>query len=57
MRPYKHFNACVISENVGNLLIFRQKVLDLRPESVCAVEMTVYVHWTCVNINRKEVHA
>ena len=19
--------------------------------------MTIYVHWTCININRKEVHA
>ena len=25
---------------------FRQKVLDLKPKSVCAVEMTMYVHWT-----------
>ena len=22
-----------------------------------AVEMTMYVHWTCVDINRKDVHA
>ena len=28
------------------------------PKSVCAVEMTLYVlHWTCLNINRKDVHA
>ena len=35
-------------------LIFREKVLDLRPKSVCADEMTMYVlHWTCVNLNKK----
>ena len=45
-----------MSHNVGNLL-FLEKVLDLRPKSVCAVGMTMYVHWTCVNINRKDVHA
>ena len=38
----------MISENVGNVLIFREKVLDLRPKSVCAVEMTMYVQWTCI---------
>ena len=27
------------------------------PKSVCAVEMTMYVHWTCINVNRKDVHA
>ena len=43
--------------NVGNLLIFREKVLDHRPKSVCAVEMTMYVLWTCINVNRKDVHA
>ena len=47
----------MISENVGNLLIFREKVLDLWPKSVCAVEMITYVHWTCINVNRKDVHA
>ena len=31
------------SENVGDLLIFREKVLDLRPKSVCAVEITMYI--------------
>ena len=30
---FQHFHARVISENVGNL-IFREKVLDLRPKSV-----------------------
>ena len=43
-------------KNVGNLLIFREKILDLRPKSVCAVKMT-FVHWTCINVNRKDVHA
>ena len=42
--------------NVGNLLIVRE-LLDLRPKSVCVVEMTMYVHWTCIDINRKYVHA
>ena len=48
----------MISQNVGNLLIFREKILDLRPKSVCVVEITMYVlHLTCVNINRKDVNA
>ena len=34
---FKHCHNLVISENVGNLLIFREKVLDLRPKSVCAI--------------------
>ena len=45
-----------MSQNVGNLLL-EKKILDLRPKAVCAVEMTMYVHWTCININRKDVHA
>ena len=50
-------NATIgLSENL--FLVFREKILDLRPKSVCAVEMTMYVlHWTCVNMNRKDVHA
>ena len=32
-----------ITENVSILLIFREKVLDLKPKSVCAVGMTIYV--------------
>ena len=32
-----------------------EKVLDLRPKSVCAVEMTMYVHWTCIDINIKNM--
>ena len=31
-------------------------MLDLRPKSVCAVGMTMYVHWTCIR-NRKDDHA
>ena len=38
------------------LFNFREKVIDLHPKSVCAVEMTMYVQWTCININRKDVH-
>ena len=30
---------------------FREKVIRLRPKSVCAVEITIYVEWTCININ------
>ena len=41
----------MISETVGNLLIFRKKLLDLGPKSVCVVEITIYVYWTCININ------
>ena len=26
------------------------------PKSVCAVEMTMCVHWTYININRKDSH-
>ena len=37
--------------------MLREKVLDVRPKSVCAVEMTMYVHWTYINVNRKDVHA
>ena len=55
-QSYKQCYAWVISENIGNLLIFREKVLRLRPKSVCAVEMTMYVHWACINVNRKDVH-
>ena len=39
------------------LIIFREKFLDLGPKSVCAVEMTMYVHWTCTGINSKDLHA
>ena len=45
------------SENIDNLLIFREKVLHLRPKSVCAVKMTMYVQWACIDVNRKDVHA
>ena len=34
--------------------MFIEKVLDLRPKSVSAVEMTMYFHLTCININRKD---
>ena len=39
------------------LIIFQEKVLDLRPKSACAVEITIYVDWTSVNVNRQDVHA
>ena len=32
-------------------------MLDLRPKSVCAVEITMYVLWTCTNKNKKQNHA
>ena len=37
--------------------MFREKVLVLRAKSVFAVEITMYVHWTCLNVNRKDVNA
>ena len=46
----------MISENEGNLLIFREKALDPRPKSVCPVEMTKCVDWACINIDGKDVH-
>ena len=39
------------------MIIFRENILDLRPKSVCAVQVTMYVHWTCKIINRKDIHA
>ena len=30
-------------------------MLDLRPKSVCDVEMTMYGYWTYVNINKTSV--
>ena len=41
-----------MSQNVGNSLLLEKKFYI----SGCAVEMTIYVHWTCININRKDVH-
>ena len=51
------FKHCHGSENVDNLLIFTENVLDLWPKKVCAFEMVMYVHWTCINVNIKVVHA
>ena len=58
-QSFKQRYAGVNSEKAGNLIIFREKVLHLRPKSVCAVEMTMtmYVHWTCTNVNGKDIHA
>ena len=36
---FKRCHASVISENVGNLITFREKFLDLGPKSFCAVKM------------------
>ena len=36
------------------VLIFREQVLDLRDISVCAVEITMYAYWRCINIDRKD---
>ena len=51
-------NATIVffSENLFLVNIFREKVLDIRPKSVRAVEMTMYVHWSCKNINRTDDH-
>ena len=37
--------------------LYINKCLDLRPKSLCAVEMTMNVDWTCMSVNRKDVHA
>ena len=37
--------------------LYIKKCLDLRPKSLCAVEVTMNVDWTCMNGNRKDVHA
>ena len=37
-------------------IIFREKFLHLRHKSVCVVEMIKSVHWTSLNVNRKDVH-
>ena len=34
-----------------------KKGVDLRDTLVCEVDMTMYFYWTCLNINRKDVHA
>ena len=39
---FKMFCERNLLRNVGNLIIFREKFLDLRPKSFCAVEMTMY---------------
>ena len=54
---FKHCHARVISENVINILILREKFLDLSPISEYAVKMTMYVDCTCINVYRKDVHA
>ena len=41
----------------NQLINFFRKVLYLMPKSVYAVEVTVYVDWTCINVNRKDLHA
>ena len=38
----------------NQLIIFRENILDLMPKSVCAVEMTMHVHWTCINTKPPE---
>ena len=45
--------ASVISENIGNLLIFREKVLDLSPKSVGVVEMTLYFSLDMYKVKKK----
>ena len=57
-------NQCVNSSDHINtifkhcqLINFIRKILDLRPKSVCAVQMIMYVDWTCINVNRNDVYA
>ena len=47
---FQKCNQLIISWEKG-------KVLYLSPKSVWAVEVTMYVDWTCMNVNRKDVHA
>ena len=65
---FEHNNLLYTSQNHSSITILKNfvcrwqmnitaEVSDLRPESVCAVQMTMYFHWTCININRKEAHA
>ena len=37
--------------------LYIKKCPDLRPKSLSAVEVTMNVDWTCMNVNRKDVHA
>ena len=41
---FTHFHTCVMSQNVENIT-FRERVLDLRPKSVCSAEMKMNFHW------------
>ena len=45
-RKYRQFNFWKIGSTC----------VHLRIKSVYALEMTMYVHWTCVKVNRKDVH-
>ena len=47
---YIHYDMLKL-KYVTQLTIFREKLLDVRPKSICAIEMTMYVHWRCMNIN------
>ena len=49
--------AGLLSSRKSHGNTFAPTLLDLRPKSVCAVEMTMYGLPTCFNINRKDVHA
>ena len=44
-----------MSQNVGNVL-FLEKNFSMSGLNAVEVSM-MYVHWTCININRKDVHA
>ena len=46
MPPFTDFKRC------RHLINFWRKILDIRLKAVCAVEMKMYGHWTCININR-----
>ena len=35
----------------------KMKLQNFWPKSICAVEMTMYVDWACMNVNGKDVHA
>ena len=58
MKPSDHINAifkhCHALLDLFIIIIFREIVLDLRNKPVCEVEMTMYVNWRCINIDRKD---
>ena len=55
VKSYGDINT-IFTRKCRQLIIFRKKGLDVRPKSVCTVEMTRYVQWTFINRNIKDDH-